>query len=198
MANLSNKTKAVYLLLLIVFISFFGLFWMDYIGLIDARGYINPMEKEAPSVMSATDDEPSLVAREEFEKEKARLMERIQDLDKREAMILEREKEIEAESEKISEMQRGLELEKKKFEDEKKEHSGYQKNVKDLAYKIANMPPGDSVKIMVNWEDSLIIDVLRQMDMDAAEAGRSSITAYLITLMPKKKASRIMYLMTQL
>ena len=60
------------------------------------------------------------------------------------------------------------------------------------------MPPDESVKIMVNWEDPLIIDVLRQMDSDAEAAGRTSITSYLITLMPKEKASRIMYLMTQL
>jgi flagellar protein FlbB len=60
------------------------------------------------------------------------------------------------------------------------------------------MPPDESVKIMINWEDPLIIDVLRQMDRDAEELGRQSITSYLITLMPKEKASRIMYLMTQL
>ena len=64
--------------------------------------------------------------------------------------------------------------------------------------KEKKMPPNDSVKIMVNWEEPLIIDVLRQMDADAEAAGRVSITSYLITLMPKEKASRIMYLMTQL
>ena len=80
----------------------------------------------------------------------------------------------------------------------KKKYSGYKKNVKQLATKIKNMPPEDSVKIIVNWEEPLIIDVLRQMDQDAEDAGQVSITSYLITLMPKKKASRIMYLMTQL
>ncbi|HOQ13410.1 MAG TPA: flagellar protein FlbB, partial [Spirochaetota bacterium] len=67
-----------------------------------------------------------------------------------------------------------------------------------LANKMANMPPEESVKIMVNWDDPLIIDVLRQMDADSAAAGRMSITSYLLTLFPKEKASRIMYLMTQL
>ena len=40
--------------------------------------------------------------------------------------------------------------------------------------------------------------LIRQMDADSASAGRMSITAYLMTLFPKEKASRIMYLMTQL
>ncbi|HPB81225.1 MAG TPA: hypothetical protein PK200_04210 [Spirochaetota bacterium] len=55
-----------------------------------------------------------------------------------------------------------------------------------------------AAEIMVKWEDSLIIDVLRQIDSNAEEAGRSSITSYLISLMPGNKASRIMYLMTQI
>ena len=50
----------------------------------------------------------------------------------------------------------------------------------------------------MNWEDPLIIDVLRQIDDDARREGRTSVTSYLISLMPKEKASHIMYLMTQL
>jgi len=68
-----------------------------------------------------------------------------------------------------------------------------------LANKIANMPPEQSVLIMVNWDEPLIIDVLRQMDADSEAAGKMSITAYLLTKFPnKEQASRIMYLMTQL
>ena len=70
--------------------------------------------------------------------------------------------------------------------------------MKELSKKIFNMPPAEAVKIMANWEDNLVIDVLRQLDSDAAETGRQSISSYLLTLLPKEKASRIMYLMTQL
>ncbi len=108
------------------------------------------------------------------------------------------QKEIEREQEKIEEKRQGLELERKKFEEEKNQYSGYRQNVIDLATKIQSMPPQDSVEIMVNWEEPLIIDVLRQMDDNAEEAGATSITSYLISLMPREKASRIMYLMTQL
>jgi Skp family chaperone for outer membrane proteins len=198
MGKISEKSKIIYLFVLILFISAFGLFWMDYIGLVDMGKMLKKYGREAPSVVDAPGDEPSLVEREEFEKEKQKLQERVEDLDKREAMLTEKERDMKSDQEKLEEMKRGLDLEKKKFSDQKNEHSGYQKNVKKLADKINSMPPEESVGIIVNWEEPLIIDVLRQMDADAEASGKMSITSYLITLMPKEKASRIMYLMTQI
>jgi len=189
----------IYLIILIVFIVVVGLFWLDYIGLINIGKTVNQYyATEAPSVVDARDDEPSLVEREEFEKEKDKLSERVEELDKREAKIVEAEKQVEQEKMKLKEIRRGLELEKKNLEMEKKRYSGYKRNVEDLAGKIQGMPPEEAVAIMVQWEDPLIIDVLRQIDQEAAEAGTTSISSYLISLMPKDKASRIMYLMTQL
>jgi len=198
MNRISDRVKIIYLIVFIFFITGFGLFWMDSIGFLDLGGVIRPFKEDAPSVTEALDDEPSLIEREEFEKQKQKLAERIEKLDSREAVISEKEKELDAENEKLAEIRKGLELEKKKFAQDRKRYSGYMENVKKLAKKISDMPPEESVKIMVRWEDPLIIDVLRQMDADAEEAGRASITSYLITLMPKEKASRIMYLMTQL
>jgi len=198
MRIISEKMKAIYLIILILFISAAGSFWLEYIGLIHITRHLEGFRGEPESVVNAKDDEPTLVEREEFEKEKQKILERVEDLDKREALIAEKEKKFEADREKIEEMRKGIDLEKKKLEDEKARYSGYKKNVRVLADKIGNMPPEESVKIMVKWEDLLIIDVLRQMDSNAEEAGRQSISTYLITLMPKEKASRIMYLMTQL
>ena len=201
MRNISDRAKILYLVLLIFFITVFGLFWLDYIGLVNISSRVNSLRGEPALVTEAADDEPSLVEREEFEKEKGRFMERVEDLDKREALIAEREKEFESQKEKLGEIRKGLDLEKKKFEQEKNRYAGYRQNVRVLAGKMVNMPPEDSVTIMLNWEDPLIIDVLRQIDADAEEAGRSSITPYIMKLMSEKKAeraSRILYLMTQI
>jgi len=149
--------------------------------------------------LDASGDEPSLLEKEEFGKEKDKLLERIEALDKKEALLAEREKEINEEKNKLDQIRKGLELERKKFEDDLKKDAGYRKNVIVLANKMANMPPQESVKIMASWEETLIIDVLRQMDASAEAEGGTSITSYLLTLSPlKEKASRIMYLMTQL
>jgi hypothetical protein len=195
----SDKSKVFYLVLLILFIFFAGSFWLDYIGLINIREIVRgPVQQETESVLYATDDEPTLIEREEFEKQKALLKERIEKLDAREALLTEKEKKIEIEREKINEIKKGLALQKSKYEKEKTKDTGYKKNVVDLANKIVSMPPQDSVKIMIKWEDPLIIHVLRQMDRNAEESGTVSISSYLISLMPKDKASRIMYLMTQI
>ncbi len=198
MRGVSEKAKVLYLAVLIFFLVGIGLFWIDYIGVINMGKFIADIKGEEELVAQATGDEPSLIEKEEFKKQQDKLLERIEKLDSREALISEKEKELDEEKKKLANIREGLELERKKFEEKKKEYSGYKKNVEVLADKMANMPPQDSVKIMEGWEDPLIIDVLRQMDQNAAAKGEASITSYLITLLPKKKASRIMYLMTQI
>jgi flagellar protein FlbB len=195
----AERAKIFYLLILIIFIVIVGIFWLDYIGLINMNKVIRSYtERDAASVLNAADDEPSLIEREEFEKQKEKLNERIEQLDKREASIEQNEKELDKEKEKLQEIRKGLNLEKDKIEKEKKMYSGYKKNVVDLAQKIYSMRPEEAIQIILNWEDPLIIDVLRQIDADAADAGKISISSYLISLMPRDRASRVMYLMTQL
>ncbi len=194
----SNRSKVIYLIVLIFFLAGVGVFWLDNIGLINIAAKFGSIKGEEELSLTAAGDEPSLIEKEEFGKEKEKLLERIEDLDKREALLAEKEKEIGSEKDKLEQIRKGLELEQKKLENDRKKDSGYRKNVSVLANKMSNMPPEESVKIMSNWDDPLIIDVLRQMDSDSENAGRQSITAYLMTLFPKEKASRIMYLMTQL
>ncbi|HSV98346.1 MAG TPA: hypothetical protein VLM75_15605 [Spirochaetota bacterium] len=199
MRKFSDRAKMVYLIALIIFIVAAGLFWLDYIGLLDMEKRLGGVfKKEAQLVLDAKDDEPSLIEREEFEKEKQKFLERVEDLDRREAKIVEAEKTLESEKEKIEDVRKGLDIEKKKLENEKKRYTGYERNVRDLAGKVTSIRPEEAVEIMIKWEEPLIVDVLRRIDADAVEQGRRSISPYLISLMPRDKASRIMYLMTQI
>ncbi|HOF34330.1 MAG TPA: hypothetical protein PK624_10325 [Spirochaetota bacterium] len=196
--QVSEKSKIIFLFLIIVFLLGVGVLWLDYMGLINLTKTASMFNKEEASVLYADDDEPSLMKLEELEKNKEQLKERTEDLDRREALLLEQEKSSNTDKEKIQEMRAGIELERKKLENEKNKYSGYKKNIGDLAQKIESMPPKEAVAIMINWDDPLIIDVLRQIDQNALDAGGMSVTSYLISLMPKEKASRVMYLMTQL
>ena len=196
--RVSEKSKIFYLIILIIFSIAGGIFMLDYIDLIDVSKFYSSFKNSDPEMsIYADDDEPSLIALEEFEKQKEQLQQRIEELDKRQAIIEEREKELASELEKIDEMRKGVDLERKKLETEKSVGKGYDTNVMDLANKIVSMPPESSVEIMVKWDDPLIIDVIRQMDRNAADAGTQSITSYLLSLMPKERASRIMDLMTR-
>ncbi|MCL2026101.1 MAG: hypothetical protein FWG92_04770 [Leptospirales bacterium] len=194
----SDKMKILYLVILIFFIAVSGVMWLDYIGLVDLSGKMGFLRGKPELVIDAAGDEPTLIDREKLAKEQQALVSREEELNKRETLLKEKENEFLAEQEKLAEQKRGLEIEQKKLADQKNEHAGYEKNIRVLANKIANMPPEESVQIMTGWDDPTIIDVLRQMDVDADTEGSTSITSYLITLMPREKASRIMYLMTQL
>ena len=195
----SNRSKIIFLIILIVFLCGISLVWFDTMGLFNFGSKVKSMVENDELALNASGDEPSLIEKEEFGKERDKLLERIEELDKREALLAEREKEINEEKDKLEQIRKGLELARKKFEDDVKKDAGYKKNVIVLANKMANMPPVESVKIMASWEETLIIDVLRQMDANSEAEGGASITPYLLTLSPlKEKASRIMYLMTQL
>ena len=197
--QMSGKSKVIYMIIFIFFLAGLGFYWLDYIGMINIDKMTRKVFHRHPaSVLYAGDDEPSLIAKEEFEKQKEELKERIEELDRREALLTEQEKNSQTDKDKFDEMKRSLDQDRKKFEDEKNRYVGYKKNVLDLASKLGNMPPKESVPIMTKWEDTLLIDVLRQMDKNASDQGKQSITPYLISLMPKDKAARIMYLMTQI
>ncbi|RPI94876.1 MAG: hypothetical protein EHM32_06255, partial [Spirochaetales bacterium] len=121
MRKISDRAKLVYLIALIIFIVAAGLFWLDYIGLLDMEKRLGGVfKKEAPLVLDAKDDEPSLIEREEFEKEKQKFLERVEDLDRREAKIVESEKTLESEKEKLEDVRKGIDIEKKKLDNEKK------------------------------------------------------------------------------
>ena len=140
MRMLSDRTKLIYLIALILFIVAAGLFWLDYIGLLDMEKRLSGLfGREAPLVLDAKDDEPSLIEREEFEKEKQKFMERVEDLDLREAKIVEAEKTLESEKEKLDDIRKGLDIEKKRLESEKKRYAGYERNVRDLAGNVSNI-----------------------------------------------------------
>ena len=53
------------------------------------------------------------------------------------------------------------------------------------------MPPEKAVEMMVNWRDFDIIDVLRQMDRNAAATGTPSITPFLLTLFTPERRAEI-------
>ena len=195
----SNRSKITFLVILIVFLCGISIAWLDSIGFFNFGSKFRSIVQSDELSLYASGDELSLIEKEEFGKEKSKLFERIEELNKRETLLAEREKELNDEKDKLEQIKKGLELERKKFEDEVKKEAGYRKNVIVLANKMSNMPPQESVRIIANWEETLIIDVLRQMDATSEAEGRMSITPYLLTLSPlKEKASRIMYLMTQL
>ncbi len=64
--KVSEKSKVFYLLIMIIFLVSAGLFWLDFLGLVNLKRYYRPyVSGEEERVLYASGDEPSLIEREE-------------------------------------------------------------------------------------------------------------------------------------
>ncbi|MCB1178561.1 MAG: flagellar protein FlbB [Leptospiraceae bacterium] len=190
MGTLTEKVRIFYLLLLILLLLAIGFFIFDYYQLIDADE-IFPFLAKKPSVVKWDEESPTEVEKLEIEKARERISEELEEIEKLKASIqLEREK-LSAESDKLEEVKRGIQEKEKELKKLEEEAESRENKLKVIANKVSNMPPGKAVEMLTNWPDQDIIDVFKQMDKDAEDEGRVTITNYLLTLFEPKRRSVI-------
>ncbi|TGK17374.1 flagellar protein FlbB [Leptospira fluminis] len=190
MASLTDKARAVYLVLLIFFLLLIGFFAFDYFQIIDAAEFFPFLRKE-PGLVNADSESPSELEKLEFRKEMERLAKDRDEIFQKEEDIRKERERLDAELEKISELKRGLTAKENELKSAESEKNSRNKLVKVLAEKVANMPPDNAVQMLTNWPDKDIIDVFIQMDQDAEQDGRQTITTYLLTLFPAERRATI-------
>ena len=188
MASLTDKARSVYLLLLILFLVAIAFFMFDYFQLVNAEEYL-PFLKKKPAAVNHDLESPTELEKLEFQKAMERLDEEKDEIEKaRQNLLAEREK-LNTELEKLEQLREGIKMKEKEIEVRRLEANSREEKVKEMANKVANMPPESSVKMLENWTDEDIIDVFKQMDKDAQEEGRQTITTYLLTLFgPERRA----------
>ncbi|EMP01628.1 periplasmic-type flagellar collar protein FlbB [Leptospira santarosai] len=190
MASLSDKARAIYLVLLILFLLGIGFFVFDYFQIINATELLPFLRKE-PALVNQDNESPTELQKLEFSKAQERLAEEFDELEKRKTELLTEKGKLDAEMEKLEEMRKGLVTKEKEMKSADSEKNSRQKLVKVLADKVGNMPPDSAVGMLVNWPDGDIIDVFIQMDKDAEDDGRPTITTYLLTLFPADRRAMI-------
>ncbi|ASV12603.1 MULTISPECIES: periplasmic-type flagellar collar protein FlbB [Leptospira] len=190
MASLSDKARAIYLVLLILFLLGIGFFVFDYFQIINAAELLPFLRKE-PALVNQDNESPTELQKLEFSKAQERLAEEFDELEKRKTELLTEKGKLDAEMEKLEEMRKGLVTKEKEMKSADSEKNSRQKLVKVLADKVGNMPPDSAVGMLVNWPDGDIIDVFIQMDKDAEDDGRPTITTYLLTLFPADRRAMI-------
>ncbi|EMO85737.1 periplasmic-type flagellar collar protein FlbB [Leptospira santarosai] len=190
MASLSDKARAIYLVLLILFLLGIGFFVFDYFQIINAAELLPFLRKE-PALVNQDNESPTELQKLEFFKAQERLAEEFDELEKRKTELLTEKGKLDAEMEKLEEMRKGLVTKEKEMKSADSEKNSRQKLVKVLADKVGNMPPDSAVGMLVNWPDGDIIDVFIQMDKDAEDDGRPTITTYLLTLFPADRRAMI-------
>lgn len=190
MASVTDNTRSFFLIVLIFFLISIGFFVFDYFQVINAEDYL-PFLKKQPSLVDQDLLSPTELEKLEMEKAKERLI-----ADREELEILKRELEeksssLSADKERLEELKEGIQKKEKEMAEKLKRDNQRSEKVKVLANKVANMPPESARDMLLNWPDYDIIEVFEQMDRDAEEEGRQTITTYLLTLFPAERRSVI-------
>ncbi len=190
MATLTDKTRAFYLILLIFFLLAIGFFVFDYFRIIDAEEYL-PFLAKAPDRIEQDIESPTELEKLELEKAKERLIEEREDLERQLADLKKREEELILEKDRLEEMKQGILKKEEELEEKKRKEESRKEKIKILADKVANMPPQSARDMLINWPDYDIIEVFEQMDKDAEQEGRQTITTFLLTLFPPERRAVI-------
>ncbi len=194
--------KTIVLLLLIIILVFLGLFWFDYLGVIQAKKFFEPVYRlvglQPQTSVSAVDDvsrEADLEA-DRLAKRLEALNLRSEELDKRESDIQIKEAEYQQIAQELDERKISQEEREATFEKIQKEYEDKELNYRTIAAELNGMRPEAAVNILLEMEDQLAIDVLRRVDEIAEESGSNSMVPYWLSLMPADRAATIQRKMT--
>ncbi len=195
--------KTIVLLLLIIILVFLGLFWFDYLGVIQAKKFFEPVyrlvglqpQTSVSAVNYSPEQEADLEA-DRFAKRLEALNLRSQELDKRESDIQVKEAEYQQIAQELDERKISQEEREATFEKITKKYEDKELNYRAIAAELNGMRPEAAVGILLEMEDQLAIDVLRRVDEIAEEEGKNSMVPYWLSLMPSDRAATLQRKMT--
>jgi flagellar protein FlbB len=182
------------LFLLLMVLTLGGIIWFDYLGLIDAKAMISPVYRllgfEKRSNVASADD-PNLLDKERLAKAQDALTLRQQDMDARDAALAQKEKELNQLGQDLNDKEAALAAREKAFNDQVKAFDNRRVNLAQNATYLTNMPPDNSVAILLKMSDQDVIDLFRIVEQQAQKAGTDSVVPLWISKMPADVAARI-------
>jgi flagellar protein FlbB len=187
--------RIVVMLIMIVALALGGIFWFDYLGVVDAKSIFAPALRLA-GVKTRTGqalpaDSPTLLDDERFSKQIAAVEAMRQELDQREKAATERQVAVEAMAEEIADRTKALDERENSFRQLTERYENRRANVEQNARYLTGMPPADAVKILAASDDQTVIDVLRAVEELAAKSGEASVVSYWLSLLPPDRSAAI-------
>ncbi|MDX9898304.1 MAG: flagellar protein FlbB, partial [Spirochaetia bacterium] len=173
--------RVIVMLILIVALAIAGLFWFDYLGVVDAKSVFAPALRlvglRTRSGKALPADSPSLLDDERFAKQLEALEARRQELDEQEKTTIERQSAIEAMAQEIEDRAKTLDERENSFKQMAERYENRRANVEQNAMYLNGMPPADAVKILIASDDQTVIDILRAVEEIAARTGEASVVS---------------------
>lgn len=185
--------RVVLLLILIFAMAIGGVFWFDYLGLIDAKGLFAPALRLAglpTRTGNALPPElPALLDEERYAKQLEAVEALRQEIDARSMALSERQATIEAMALEIEDRQKALDEREKSFNSAVERYDNRRANIEQNARYLGGMPPQDAVAILAELDDQIAIDILRAVEELAARSGEASVVAFWLSLLPPARAA---------
>ncbi|GMO50123.1 MAG: hypothetical protein Ta2G_07440 [Termitinemataceae bacterium] len=196
----SNVSKSILLLLLVILISAAGLVWFDYLNVIDIKTVLAPIynklgiggrsqELSGKNDFVNLDAERLAVRLESIELEKM-------EMEKEADEILRKSGELEQIANELQERQKALDDKENALSALEGEANSRDKSITQQAIYLNNMNPQQSIAILSQMEDELVISVLRKVDQIAAESGGASMVSVWLSGMEPSRAAEISRKMT--
>jgi flagellar protein FlbB len=198
-SRLGAIPQIILLILLILILAVGGLFWFDYLGLVNAR------ETFAPVIGIFGDDEdPGVTAIDDIMLMDRLRLEKLQEaVDLREAELTEEEDQLQearAELEEVQQQldQRAAELDEREvsLNERLQRYDNRRAVLEQNSRDLTSMRPADAVEILAGYDDQLLIDTLRVTEELAQEAGEVSLVSVWLSQLPADRASDIQRQMT--
>jgi flagellar protein FlbB len=175
------------------------LVWFDFLGVIDLRGVLSPVYSlfgapgrggQLPS------DSPTLLEDERYRKRLEEIALFREELATQEGDMLSRRMALAKTEQELEEKEKSLDEREKSLSQSMLEVENREANVERIAANLTGMRPEQAVKILLEMDDQLVIDVLRAVEARAAADGKPSIVPYWLYLMPPDRSATIQRKMT--
>ncbi len=192
----STIGKTLVLLMLIFILIVLGLFWFDYLGVVQFKTVFAPVYKllglEPQTVVAVEGQYPfANLDDDRFEKRLDSLSMREQEIEKKIDDLTRQEAQNQQIAQELENRIIAQDEREQAFTDSTQKYTDRELNVRANAEKLGGMPPEAAVAILIEMEDQDLIDTLRKVDEIAAESNSSSIVAYWLSLMPADRVAEV-------
>jgi len=193
--------RIVLMIIILAAIILGGLFWFDYLGLIDAKALFAPALRltglPVRRTGAVTDNSPALLDEERFAKQLQAVEIMRQELADRERQAREQEATLTAMAQEIDERQKNVEEQQKSFNSMLEQYENRRANIEQNARYLGGMPPADAVNILAALDDQTAIDILRAVEQIAQSQGEVSVVAFWLSLLPAERSATLQRKMTE-
>jgi len=190
--------KSILLLLLVIVLAAGGIFWFDYLNVIEAKTLLAPIYRFIPFAPGEGRVQPRAGADEILNLDAERLAIRLEairlrsdEMDTIQRDIDHRRGEIEQMAQEIEARQEALDNREDSLRMQGIDADNKDRNVEQNARYLVGMPPQNAVNIIAGLDDQDAIDVIRKTEEIARAEGTVSIVAFWFSLMDPARAAEL-------